>query len=92
MNIEIKIIIGPNNKENYINVNLENQQLILESSIIEKRNIICNGQYEIKEIQVTIDDCKYITQFNVTTMYKKEFDIILYSIWLETLCTFILNM
>jgi len=36
--------------ENYINIYLGNQLLILEP------NIICNKQYEIKDLKVTIDE------------------------------------
>jgi hypothetical protein len=43
-----------------------------------KRKIFsAKKQYEIKDLQVTIDDYEYISQFKVATMYKKEFDIIL---------------
>jgi hypothetical protein len=52
----------------------------------------CKGQYEIKELQVTIDDYEYISQFNVTTMYREEIDIILGLPWFKKLGTFILNM
>jgi hypothetical protein len=62
----INIVISLHYKGNYINIDLANQLLILEPSII------CNGQYNIKDLQVTIDDYKYISQYNVTTMYKKK--------------------
>jgi hypothetical protein len=59
--------------ENYINIDLANQLLHLKTNII----IFFNGHYEIKDLQVTIDDYEYISNFNVTTMYQKEVDIIL---------------
>jgi hypothetical protein len=71
---------------------LENQLLIPESNIIEKEDIFHKKQYEIKELQVTIDEYEYISQFNVTTMYTKEIDIILGLPWFKKLGTFILNM
>jgi hypothetical protein len=77
--------------ENYINIELANQLLIQESNIIEKEDIFCKTQYEIKDLQVTIDDYEYISQFKVATMYKKEFDIILGLPWFGKLGTFILN-
>ena len=42
-------------------------------------------------MQVTIDDYEYISQFNVTTMFQEEIDIILELHWLTKLGTFILN-
>jgi hypothetical protein len=78
--------------ENYINIDLENQLLISEQNIIEKEDIFHKKQYEIKDLQVTIDDYEYISQFNVTTMYKEEIDIILGLPWFKKLGTFILNM
>ena len=64
-------------KENYINIDLANQLLSRESNIIEKEDIFRKKQYEIKDLQVTIDDYEYISHIKVATMYKKEFDIIL---------------
>jgi hypothetical protein len=58
--------------ENYINIDLENQLLIPEPNIIEKKDI-----FQIKELQVTIDEYEYISQLYVTTMYKEEIDIII---------------
>jgi hypothetical protein len=77
---EISIAICPNNMKNHINVNLVNQLLIP----IEKKNTFGEKQYAIKELQLTIDDYTFISQFNVTTMYKKYVDIILGSSWMET--------
>jgi hypothetical protein len=71
---------------------LANQLLIPEPNIIEKKDIFRTKLYEIKELQVTIDEYEYISQFNVTTMYKEEIDIILGLPWFKNLGTFILNM
>jgi hypothetical protein len=71
---------------------LANQLFILEHNISEKTNIFCKRQYEIKDLQVTINDYEYISQFNVTTMFQEEIDIILGLHWLTKLGTFILNM
>jgi hypothetical protein len=49
-------------KENYINIDIANQLSILESNIIEKNF----GKTQIKNLQVTIDGYKYISEFNVT--------------------------
>jgi hypothetical protein len=74
---EVNIVISLDHKGNYINIDLTNQLLIQEPNIIEKEDIFCKKQYEIKDLQVTIDDYEYISQFKVATMYKKEVDIIL---------------
>jgi hypothetical protein len=57
--------------EDYININLENQLLIPESNTIENEDIFHKKQYEIKKLQVKIDEYEYISQFNDTTMYTK---------------------
>jgi hypothetical protein len=72
---------------NYINIDLGNQLLIPKPNIIEKEDI-----FQIKELQVTIDEYEYISQFNVTNMYKEEIDIIIGLPWFKNLGTFILNM
>jgi hypothetical protein len=82
---EINIVINERHKEHYININLANQLLIPEPNIIEKEDIFCRKRYEIKELQVTIDDYEYISQFNVTTMYTEEIDIILGLPWFQKL-------
>jgi len=89
---EVNFIISMNRDENYINIDLENQLLISEQNISEKEYIFHKRHYEIKDLQVTIDDYEYISQFNVTTMYKEEIDNILELHWFKKLGTFILNM
>jgi hypothetical protein len=84
---EVNIVINLDHNENYINIDLANQLLIPELNIIEKEDI-----FQIKELQVTIDEYEYISQFNVTTMYKEEIDIIIGLPWFKNLGTFILNM
>ena len=88
---EVNIVISMTQDENSININLANQLFISEHNISEKTNIFCKREYEIKDLQVTIDDYEYISQFNVTTMFQEEIDIILGSHWLTKLETFILN-
>jgi hypothetical protein len=89
---EVNIVISMTQDDNSININLANQLFISEHNISEKTNIFCKRQYEIKDLQVTIDDYEYISQFNVTTMFQEEIDIILGLHWLTKLGTFILNM
>jgi hypothetical protein len=88
---EVNIDIILDHKENYININLENQLLIQEPNIIEKEDIFHKTQYEIKDLLVTIDDYEDISQFKVATMYKKEVDIILGLPWFGKLGNLILN-
>jgi hypothetical protein len=89
---EVNIVISMTQDDNSININLVIQLFISEHNISEKKNIFCKRQYEIKDLQVTIDDYEYISQFNVTTMFQEEIDIILGLHWLTKLATFILNM
>jgi hypothetical protein len=84
---EVNILINLDYNENYINIDFANQLLISESNIIEKKYI-----FQIKELQVTIDEYEYISQFYVTTMYREEIDIIIGLPWFKNLGTFILNM
>jgi hypothetical protein len=84
---EVNIVISMTQDENSININLANQLFISEHNISEKTNIFCKRQYEIKDLQVTIDDYEYISQFNVTTMFQEEIDIILWLHWLTKLGT-----
>jgi hypothetical protein len=62
--IEVNILINLDYNENYINIDFANQLLISKSNILEKKDI-----FQIKELQVTIDEYEYISQFYVTTMY-----------------------
>jgi hypothetical protein len=84
---EVHIIINLDYNENYINIELANQLLIPKLNIMEKKDI-----FQIKELQVTIDEYEYISQFYVTTMYKEDIDIIIGLPWFRNLGTFILNM
>ena len=56
-------------------------------NISEKKDI-----FQIKELQVMIDEYQYISQFYVTTMYQEEVDIVIGLPWFKSLGTFILNM
>ena len=88
----ICIAICPTKKENLISDGLENQLLILESSIVEKRYNYDVKQYEIMNLQLTINEYKFTSQLNVSTIYLNEVDIILGSPWMETLGSIILNI
>ena len=84
---EVNIIISLDYNENYINIDLANQLLISELNIIEKKDM-----FQIKELQVAVNEYEYISQFYVTTMYKEEIYIIIGLPWFKNLGTFILNM
>jgi len=49
-------------------------------------------QYEINNLLLRSNDFIFICQFNVTSMFEKDVDIILGSTWIETLGTFLLNV
>ena len=84
---EVNIIINLNYNENYISIDLANQLLIPQQNIIEKKDI-----FQIKELQVTIDEYDYISQFYVINMYQEEVGIVIGLPWFKSLGTFILNM
>jgi hypothetical protein len=84
---EINIVISLDSNTNYINIDLANQLLISEPDIIEK-----DDYFRIKELQVTIDEYEYTSQFYVTTMYQEEVDIVIGLPWFKSLGTFMLNM
>jgi hypothetical protein len=84
---EVNIVISLDYNANYMNIDLANQLLIPETNIIRKEDY-----YRIKELQVTIDEYEYISQFYVTTMYQEEVDIVIGLPWFKSLGTFILNM
>jgi hypothetical protein len=84
---EVNIVISLDYNANYMNIDLANQLLIPETNIIRKEDY-----FRIKELQVTIDEYEYISQFYVTTMYQEEVDIVIGLPWFKSLGTFILNM
>jgi hypothetical protein len=87
----INIVICPNARKNHINVDLANQLMVLEPNIIENDTCLSDEKYEIKNLQLSIGDYKFIGQFNVVSMYQDNVDIILGSTWVDTLGTFIFN-
>jgi hypothetical protein len=87
----INIVICPTAKKNHINVDLANQLMVLEPNIIENETCLFDGKYEIKNLQLSIDEYKFIGQFNVVSMYQGSVDIILGSTWVDTLVSFIFN-
>lgn len=58
-------MVFPYRQEKYINVDIANQLSIFESNIVEKKNMYGKMEYEIKNLEVKIDDYKYISQFDV---------------------------
>jgi hypothetical protein len=84
---EVNIIINLDYNENYINIDLANQLLIPKQNIIENKDT-----FQVKELQVMIDEYQYISQFYVTTMYQEEVEIVIRLPWFKSLGTFILNM
>jgi hypothetical protein len=84
----IKFVICPYKKENYIIIDIANQLSILQLNKIEKD---C-GKTRIKNLQVIIDGYKYISEFDITKIIQPDVDKILGSNLLRTLGTFILNV
>jgi hypothetical protein len=87
----INIAICPTARKNHINVGLANQLMVFESNIIENDMCLSNEKYDIKNLQLSMGDYKFIAQFNVVSIYGDSVDIILGSTWVDTLGTFIFN-
>jgi hypothetical protein len=87
----INIVICPTARKNHINVDLANQLMVLEPNIIENDTCLSDEKYEIKNLQLSIGDYKFIGQFNVVSMYQDSVDIILGSTWVDILGTFVFN-
>jgi hypothetical protein len=87
----INIAICPTARKNHINVDLANQLMVLEPNIIENDMCLSNEKYDIKNLQLSMGDYKFIAQFNVVSIYEDNVDIILGSTWVDTLGTFIFN-
>ena len=87
----INIAICPTARKNHINVDLANQLMVLETNIIENKTCLFDGKYEIKNLQLSINEYKFIAQFNVVSIYEDNVDIILGSTWVDTLSTFVFN-
>jgi hypothetical protein len=65
----VNIAICLNARKNHINVDLANQLMVLEPNIIENGTCLSDEKYEIKSLQLSISDYKFIVQFNVVSMY-----------------------
>ena len=80
--------------KNCINVELTNQLMLSESDINDNNTILSDEKYELKNLQLYVDDYKVLTQFSivlVVSLDQDEVDIILGSPWLDTLGTFMFN-
>jgi hypothetical protein len=88
-NINIGIFLTA--RKNHINVDLTNQLMVLEPNIIENDMCLSDEKYDIKNLQLSMGDYKFIAQFNVVSIYEDNVDIILGSTWVDTLGTFIFN-
>jgi hypothetical protein len=87
----INIAICPSARKNHINIGLANQLMVFESNIIENDMCLSNEKYDIKNLQLSMGDYKFIAQFNVVSIYVDSVDIILGSTWVDTLGTFMFN-
>ena len=87
----VSIHLDPNETKNYINIKLANQISISESMIIKKETIY-GDEFDVKGLPLSINQYKFISQFQVTKMSNKDVDIMLGSPWMESLDTFIFNL
>jgi hypothetical protein len=89
---EVSIHICPDKKKNHISIDLANQLIIPLTNVIETKDFFFGNQYDIKDLPLTLEDYKLVSNFEVATTYEKEVDIILGSTWLEILGSLILNL
>jgi hypothetical protein len=73
-------------------MDLANQLIIPKTNVIETKDFFFCNKYNIKDLPLTLEDYKLVSNFEVTTIYEKEVDIILNSTWLEMLGSLILNL
>jgi hypothetical protein len=88
----ISIVVCPNDKENYISIDMANLLLIPESSAIEKINSLDKKQYKITNRPLRIDSYIFESQLNVRSISEKDVYTILGSSSIETLGNLILNL
>jgi hypothetical protein len=88
---DLTISIAPTERNNYVSAEFANQLLIPESNIIEKLDFWDNKQYDISDLQPSIGDYSFVSQFTSKSLLSEDDDIILGSSWMETLGTFFLN-
>lgn len=87
---DVTIAISPTKDKNYINPKIENQ-LVIPKNIIKKLDCYNNKKYELTNLQLNIRDYTFISQFSVQNLWSDQGDIILGSLWMATLGSFILN-
>lgn len=87
----IIISIDPTQDNNYVSIECANQLVIPESNIIETMDSTSNKQYDMSNLQLSVRDYIFISQFTVKTLFCDNSDIILDSLWMESLGSFILN-
>jgi hypothetical protein len=66
--------------------------VIPKSNIIETIDSMGEKQYDISNLQLSIGDYTFVSQFVVKSLFRDDSDIILGSSWMEALGSFILNM
>jgi hypothetical protein len=89
---DIIISIAPTHDNNYVSIDCVNQLVIPESNIIETIDSMGEKQYDIRNLQLSIGDYTFVSQFIIKYLFCDDSDIVLGSSWMEALGSFILNM
>lgn len=72
------ISIIPTEESNYVNAKCADQLVIPESNIIETNFVdTSDKQYDISNLQLSIGDYTFISQFTVKTLFFNDSDIVL---------------
>ena len=88
---DIIISIGPIQDNNYVSTECANQLVIPKSNIIETIDSMGEKQYDINNLQLSIGNYSFVSQFTVKSLFCDDSDIVLGSSWMEALRSFILN-
>ena len=78
---------------NYVSIECVNQLAIPESNIIETNFVdTSDKQYDISNLQLSIGDYTFVSQFTIKTLFCDNSDIILGSPSIKSLGSIILNL
>ena len=89
---EVLISTDINQENNYVSTKCANQLVIPESNINETNSFNANDkQYNIENLHLSIGEYSLVSKFTVKTLFCNNTEIIMGSLWMESLGSFVLN-
>ena len=83
---DIIISVSPIERSNYVSPECDNQLVIPKSNVVETIFVdTCDKQYDIRNLHLSIGDYTFTSQFTLKTLFFNDSDIVLGSLWMETL-------